>query len=49
MINFDALVDLGMISKSDLNLFIITDSTDDAFRHVPLYLGYGLTERGSTL
>lgn len=31
IINFDALVEMGMISKSDLNLFSLTDSIDDAF------------------
>ena len=31
VINFDALVEMGMISKSDLNLFSLTDSIDDAF------------------
>jgi len=31
VINFDALVEMGMISKSDLNLFSLTDSIEDAF------------------
>jgi len=31
IINFDALVDLGMISKSDLSLFTICDTIDEAY------------------
>jgi hypothetical protein len=32
LINFDALVEWGMISPEDLNLIQITDSVDDAFK-----------------
>lgn len=38
IINFDALVELGMISKSDLNLFSLTDSIDDAFETIVKHL-----------
>jgi len=31
IINFDALVDLGMISKSDLSLFTMCDTIDEAY------------------
>lgn len=38
IINFDALVELGMISKSDLNLFSLTDSIDNAFETIVKHL-----------
>lgn len=34
IINFEALVNYGTISRHDLDLFLITDSTDDAFAHI---------------
>ncbi len=41
IINFDALVELGMISKSDLSLFTICDTIDEAYdaiiRHLKKY------------
>ena len=38
IINFDALVDMGMINKSDLNLFSLTDSIDEAFETIVKHL-----------
>ncbi|MCK7520643.1 MAG: LOG family protein [Ignavibacteriales bacterium] len=41
IINFDALVELGMISKSDLSLFTMCDTIDEAYdaiiRHLKKY------------
>lgn len=34
LINFDYLLEVGMISKRDLDLFIISDSIDEAFDYV---------------
>ena len=31
IINFDALVDMGMISKEDLSVFTMCDTVDEAF------------------
>jgi hypothetical protein len=38
IINFDALVDMGMISKSDLNLFTICNTVDEAYESVIKHL-----------
>ena len=38
IINFDALVDLGMISKSDLSLFTMCDTIDETFDAVIKHL-----------
>ena len=38
IINFNALVEMGMISKSDLSLFTLTDSIDEAFNAVVKHL-----------
>jgi len=34
IINFDMLLDHGFISKEDKELFILTDSVDEAFEHI---------------
>jgi uncharacterized protein (TIGR00730 family) len=34
VINWNLLVSQGVIAKADLNLFIITDSVDEAFHHI---------------
>ena len=50
VINFDVLVDNGMIAPDDLDLFISTDSVDTAFEHIVGALRtYRLMERGSIL
>jgi hypothetical protein len=50
LINFEVLIDNGMIAPEDLNLFISTDCVDIAFHHIVEALTtYGLTERGSIL
>ena len=38
ILNFDALVELGMISKSDLSLFSFCDTIDEAFDAVVKHL-----------
>ena len=38
IINFDALVELGMISKSDLNLFTMCDTIDEAYEAIIKHL-----------
>ena len=38
IINFDALVDMGMISKSDLNLLTMCDSIDEAYNQIIKHL-----------
>ena len=38
IINFDALVDMGMISKSDLNLLTMCDSIDEAYDQIIKHL-----------
>jgi len=38
IINFDALVDMGMISKSDLNLLTMCDSIDEAYDKIIKHL-----------
>lgn len=34
LVNFDYLVDMGMISKKDLDLFVFADTADDAFDYL---------------
>ena len=34
VVNFDALVDYGVINESDLRLFRFSDSVDDAFTYL---------------
>ncbi|MCL2631337.1 MAG: LOG family protein [Firmicutes bacterium] len=34
IINFDMLLNLGLISKEDSELFILTDDVDEAFNHI---------------
>lgn len=45
IINFDALVEMGMISNSDLSLFSMCDSIDEAYeavvRHLKKYYSKG--------
>ena len=38
IINFDALVELGMISKSDLSLFTMCDTIDEAYEAIIKHL-----------
>jgi uncharacterized protein (TIGR00730 family) len=38
IINFEALVEMGMISREDLNLFSICDTIDDAFNSIVKHL-----------
>jgi len=38
IINFDALVDMGMISRSDLNLLTMCDSLDEAYDKIIIHL-----------
>lgn len=50
VIDFEALVDYGMIDAVDTNLFHRTDSVDDAFDFVTRRLSkYALDERGAAL
>jgi len=50
VINFDALVQHGMINPDDVQIFHVTDSVDDAFTYLTDYLKtYALTERGAIL
>jgi|TARA_B110000467_G_C18265593_1_gene449044 uncharacterized protein (TIGR00730 family) len=34
LINFETLIDFGVIDKEDLNLFFITSSVDEAYQHI---------------
>jgi len=38
IVNWDYLVEIGTISKEDLNLFYFTDSVDEAFNYVTNYI-----------
>jgi hypothetical protein len=38
VLNFDHLVDWGVISPDDLKLFFFTDSVDDAYQHIVRHL-----------
>ena len=41
IINFDMLLEHGFISESDKNLFILTDSVDEAFNHITKNINEG--------
>ncbi len=50
VINFDALIRNGMIDATDVKLFHVTDSVDDALEYVTDHLAeYALAERGAIL
>ena len=50
VLNLEALVEFGTISPTDLDLFIITDSVDEAFEYVTRELEhYGLDQPGPHL
>jgi len=50
VINFDALIRHGMIDATDVRLFHVTDSVDDAFDYLTDHLSeYALAERGAIL
>ena len=50
VVNFKALVEDGMVAQEDLDLFVFTDSVDEAFDYIVNMLSkYGLSERGPTL
>jgi uncharacterized protein (TIGR00730 family) len=50
VVNFDALIRYGMIDPTDVKLFHLTDSVDDAFDYVTDSLAeYALAERGAIL
>ena len=50
VINFDALIQHGMINPDDVQIFHVTDSVDDAFTYLTDYLRtYALAERGAIL
>ncbi len=50
IVNFDALVKWGVISKEDINLFYQTDDVDDAFQYLTKeLLEYGLAKPGDGL
>ena len=38
VVNFDKLVEFGVVSASDLSLFLKTDSVDEAFNHLTTHL-----------
>ena len=38
ILNFDPMVEFGTISASDLDLFFMTDSTDEAYEHITQHL-----------
>jgi len=49
-INFDALVAYGTIDRKDLDIFLLTDSVDEAFTHITTELDrYALTQPGAML
>ncbi len=50
VVNFDALVRYGTINADDLDLFIVTDSLDEAYEHVTRELTrYSIQEPGAHL
>ena len=50
VINFDALVEFGTISASDLDLFFDTDSVDEAYDYITKELTeYALPHPGLSL
>ena len=49
-INFETLIKHGTISEDDLDLFLLTDSVDDAYEYLTAQLSeYGVAEHGATL
>ncbi len=50
VINFEALIEYGTINREDLDLFLLTDSIDEAFDYLTAQLSrYGVKEHGATL
>ena len=50
VVNFDALIQHGMIDPMDVQLFQVTDSVDDAFKYITDSLSeYAVVERGAIL
>ena len=50
VIDFEMLIEYGTINRSDLELFLITDSVDTAFDYLTDQLSrYGVKEPGTTL
>jgi len=43
VVNFDAMVDFGVVGAPDLNLFLKTDSVDEAFEYLTTHLSKWLT------
>ena len=39
LINFETLVDYGVIDRKDLDLFFLTSSVDEAYEHITSRLG----------
>ena len=39
LINWEYLVETGMINKEDLNLFLFTDSVEEAYEYITNILG----------
>lgn len=49
-VNFQTLIEHGTISKDDLDLFLLTDSVDEAYTHLTKQLArHGVSEHGVTL
>ena len=49
-INFETLIKHGTISADDLDLFLLTDSVDEAYAYLTTQLSqYGVAEHGATL
>jgi len=49
-INFETLIKHGTISEDDLDLFLLTDSVDEAYAYLTTQLSqYGVAEHGATL
>jgi hypothetical protein len=49
-ISFETLIKHGTISEDDLDLFLLTDSVDDAYEYLTAQLSeYGVAEHGATL
>lgn len=49
-INFETLIKHGTISEDDLDLFLLTDSVDDAYEYLTIQLSqHGVADHGATL
>jgi hypothetical protein len=49
-VDFEMLIEYGTINRSDLELFLMTDSVDVAFNYLTDQLSrYGVKEHGATL